>query len=111
MQIHDMATPSGDATFYNEKFLITLEDHLTYLRKLPTNRIYTVNNQISDKYRGDFFGLLDFLEIPKKYHHIFMLVNGYLTSSDYKQDHVTLLLPDTTEVDLIKAVFDARRNT
>lgn len=109
MRIHDIATAAGDSGYYDQGFLNTINDHLTYLKKLPRNRVHTLTYQIADKYNGDFFGLLDHLQIPKKYHYSIMLINDLLSSSDYGMDKITLIIPDTSEIELIKSIYDTRQ--
>lgn len=104
MQIHGLMTKEGDSSFYEQGFLNTLNDHYGYLRSL--SRSTTVTNQTADKYHGDFFGLLDYLGLPKKYHTAALLINGLLASSDYRNSTVTVWLPDTDELDLIKSVYE-----
>lgn len=108
MRIHSLETPSGGTTYYDSAFLNLLEDHLDYLKKLPSNRFYTTTYQLADKYQGDFYGLLDHLQLPKKYHYIVMRVNSLLTSSDYTADQITIIIPDVSEIDLLKAVYDTK---
>ena len=109
MQIHNLATSAGDNSYYDEGFLNTVGDHLSYLKKLPKNRYHTLTYQVADKYHGDFYGLLDSLQIPKKFHYAVMLLNGLLSSSDYDMEQITILIPDTTELELIKSIYDTRR--
>lgn len=111
MQINNIMTSNGDDSYYQEDFLISIEAHLSYLKSLPTNQIKTINQHIADKYTGDFFGLLDYLGVAKQYHHVTMLVNNLLSSSDYKYDKMNILLLDTREFDLIKAVYNTKVDT
>lgn len=111
MQINNLMASSGDSSYYDPDYLVTLEAHLSYLKKLPTNRSLAINHQLAYKYDGDLFGLLDELQVPKKYHYVTMLINGLLSSSDYRESIEMLLLPDNTEVDMIKSVHFARMST
>ncbi len=108
MKIHGLMAPISDKTFYEEGFMIALEAQLSYLKSLPTNRAYTVTPHIANKHKGDFYGLLDHLDIPKKYHYLILLINNLLSSSDYSDSQLTIILPDVGEIDLIKAVYNTR---
>lgn len=82
-----------------------IESHLTYLRGLTTNYVVTATDQQAFKYEGDFFGLLNELGIEKKYHHIVMRVNSYLSSADYKGDVKDIIIPSLDEVTLLKTTY------
>lgn len=110
MKIHELMTSEGDPTYFEEGFMQVIETHLTYLKGLSTNRPYTFSAQVADKYHGDFYGLLDYFQIPKKYHHVTMLINGLMSSSDYGYEKTSIILPDYNELELLKAVYSTGGN-
>lgn len=97
--------PNDELTYSDPGFLVMIESHLTYLRGLSSNYVMTATNQQGFKYEGDFFGLLNELGIEKKYHHIVMRVNGYLSSADYKGDVLDIVIPSLDEVTLLKTTY------
>jgi hypothetical protein len=91
---------------YNDPdFLVALESHLTYLRSSPSLRVVTVSIHQNHKYEGDLYGLLDDLNVEKKYHYIVMRVNGMVSSADYDGTRENLFIPDFTEVNLLKNIL------
>lgn len=104
MKINDLV-PTIEYTYSDPNFLIIIESHLTHLRSSEGVRLLTVKEQQGYKYEGDFFGLLDDLQVDKKYHHIVMRINDLQSSADYKGDLTHVLIPSFNEVDTLKNVF------
>lgn len=109
MQIHNLQPPI-DQVFFDHDFLVLLESHLTYLRTQGNIRLATVSKHQNYKYEGDLFGLLDDLDVLKKFHHITARVNGYESSSDFKGDVEYLVIPDYAEVDMLKTVYQTKNS-
>jgi len=96
-------------TFYFEKdFLNVLESHLTHLRS-GNIQVKTIENHLLDKYQGDFYGLLDELNIPKQHHYVVMRVNGFDNSDNYRSTMTAIIIPDLTEVESIKDVYKTKK--
>lgn len=91
---------------YNDpNFIIAIESHLTFFRSSPSLRVKAVSVHQNSKYEGDFYGLLDDLSVDKKYHYTVMRVNGLVSSADYPGDKESIFIPNFSEIDQLKNVF------
>ncbi len=98
--------PTIEYTYINPKFLLLIESHVQHLKTSAGSRLLDVTSQQSVKYQGDFFGLLDDLQVDKKYHHIVMRVNNLHSSADYTSDMKMVIVPPLAEIELLKNTFD-----
>jgi hypothetical protein len=99
MRIHNLATePMTDTC--SDKYLLSVELHRAHISSLQ-GTVLTVDPMLNTKCKGDFFALLNELDVEKKYHFIVMEHNGYRHPSDYKTDIITVNVPDTSELDTI----------
>ena len=90
-----------------EDFYILMESHIPMLRKHPNTREYEVNGQQAEKYKGDFHGLLQSLDIVKKYHYIITRVNHFNASTDYDGFQTRFVVPDTQTMDMIFSIYNS----
>lgn len=109
MQIHSLQS-SVDQVYYDRDFMNNLEAHLTYLRTKGEIRIAPVSDHLGYKHEGDLFGLLDSLNILKKFHYIVMRVNGYEHTADFKGDIDYLVIPDLNEVEMLRSVWQTKNS-
>ena len=86
-------------TIYNPKVIQKLEDFRTILITDKTTRLEIVSNQVANKYKGDFYGLLLDLRVPLDYHWTTMRLNGYTTPEDYQGTELMIYIPSTTIID------------
>lgn len=108
MRIDDLMTYPGEDIFYDPDFRVVLDSCMTYIRNLPTTKLYILDPQQVYKHEGDLYGLLDEMHIPKQYHYSVMRINGYTSTYDLMADTTTLILPDFTEIDLIASTYKTR---
>lgn len=97
-----------DEVYFDPGFLVLIESHLTQLRKNPNVGYAGINEHQNYKYEGDLYGLLDDLNIEKKFHFIVARLNHYEHSGDFKGDASTLMLPDFNEIELLKSVYQTK---
>lgn len=97
--------PDIEAAYYDPAFLLLIESHLTYLRGATGLNLLEVTEMQGYKYEGDFFGLLDDLNVDKKYHHIVMRVNDMVSGADYKGNLPSIVLPSLSAIDSLKNIF------
>lgn len=107
MQIFNIL-PTIDKIQNDSNYLQMLESHLTYFKALPSNTYITVTSQQNYKYEGDFYGLLNDVNVDKNFHYIVMRLNGIENSCDYKGDINEILVPDLTEVRLINNIYQTK---
>lgn len=109
MQINKLM-PSVEEVYMQHDFLVLIESHLTYLRTSANVSLISISEHQNYKYEGDLFGLLDDLNIDKKFHLIIARVNNIANSGDFKGDIQHLLIPDLSEVELLKSIFQTKNN-
>lgn len=97
-----------DNVYFEPDFLVMMESHLTELRQSDQIGYVAVNEHQNYKYEGDLYGLLDELNIEKKFHFIVARINQYDHSGDFKGDVATLILPDFNYIELLKSVYQTR---
>lgn len=108
MYIHQLALDAGEDIYHDPDFQIMIESYFTYLRGLTSTVSQSVEPAIGHKYEGDFYGLLSYLKVPKKYHNIILRFNGLHCTGDYMRDRLSIAVPSLNEIDLIKAVYETR---
>ena len=89
-----------DDVYYSSKFINTLESSLQDIR-INKTEILSFESRLSFVYRGDFYGLLNEIGIPKKYHYTILRINGYLNSRDFTQDIDRILVPVYSEIEIL----------
>lgn len=92
-------------TYYDPKFRRVLEDHLTSLASSSSNKIYTPAPGVCWKHRGDFYGLLEELNIPKELHYITMRMSGLRNHQLFTGEDITLIIPSLTEVERLLRIY------
>lgn len=108
MKIANLLEPKEnlEEVYFDTDFIKHIESFMTKLRASPNIKIRNeFTPVISYKYEGDYFGLLDYLNIEKKYHYIVLRFNGYTSSSDFKGNDLYVLVPDLNEIENIKNIY------
>ena len=107
MQIHNL-TPDIETVYHDPDFNILLESHLTYFRS-NNIKIVQVSEHQNYKFEGDFYGVLDDLNIPKKYHFFITRINGFSSSNDFKGNMQYIIIPDINEIEMLKNIFKSKK--
>lgn len=102
---------SSSYPFYDENFRLMLDPHMHWLKTagnvqpavpVPTSHMGT--------FIGDFYAILQKLDIPAKYHRIILLMNGYTNPIQYDGTKETILIPDTDIMDEILMVYNTGKS-
>lgn len=102
--INDVALDIPEYPFGDEYFeTVVLNSYIDNL--LSTATVTNLSNLDTYKYYGDFYGILNELNIPLKYHPIIMRMNGITDTGLYNPNITSILIPDFTAVDSIGAVY------
>lgn len=109
MKIDSLMSSAGSDVYYTPAFRVVLESHLTYLMRLPSTKLVTIDPGALYKYEGDLFGLLDSMRIPKQYHWVVMMLNKINSNTDVNIKLTNLLIPNWSEIDKIKEIFLNRK--
>lgn len=105
MDINNLATDTGDEGYYSEGFRNTISTMIPYLRNNFNYMTFIPNNLELVKYNGDLIGYLDYKGIAKKYHFATLLFNNMKSFSDFNTNTVSVLIPDTNEIDVLFEIY------
>lgn len=104
MKINAISTVQEQSTDFEEDYRIWIESFGPYLRAKPT--IKTIPPAIAYKFQGDFYGLMDYLSVPKEYHYILMRYNGFLHAGDYDGLNIEVKIPDMKMISKLKSLYN-----
>ena len=102
MKIHNLQIETGSNIFYNQKFRVVLEDHMTYLRTHEKTRVIDIEPVYAYKYSGDLSSLLTHYGYPVEMHWIIMRANNFNSFHEKTDDVRTLVIPSSDIVERIR---------
>ena len=105
MQIHSLSK-TMNSVYSKEEFLAFLEQHLSYIKDQGLT-VVTITNTNAYKHVGNFYGILNELNIPMHYHYVCMRVNGLANSSLYDGVETNIKLPSFPLLDQLKNQYVA----
>lgn len=112
MQILTILNKPTSSVFYEQGFRILLEDHISYLKDLSSTRKIDISNHNAYKYQGDLDGLLTEMNIRPELHFIIMRLNGFTSPQEYSPEKsMTLLIPDSKEIERIRSTYKTKNLT
>jgi len=101
------AIPDGGSIYYQQAWRDNVEFHLPYLLADAGTSSFTVTPSDTVKYTFDFFGLLQAYGRPVNLHYIIMRMNGLKSPTDYDGSFSTIVMPSSTTVQRLVAVYQA----
>jgi len=102
--INDIALDIPQYPFGDQYFeTVVLNSYMDIL--INTSTVTTLTNLDTYKYYGDFYGILNELNIPLKYHPIIMRMNNISDTGLYNPSITSILIPNFSTVDSIGAVY------
>ena len=105
MPIHQLASPSGAALYYDANFRTTLESHLDYLKNHPETRLIQLDPHDAYKYEFDLCGLLSKLGLPQQYHWVVMRVNEMVSPQQLTEETTRIKIPSINVIENIKLLY------
>ena len=105
MKINSQNAETGPAAFYSDDFRVTLHSHIPKLKSSTETTTLNVEPLEGYKYVGDFYGLLQYKNIPMHYHWLIMMMNGMISPCDYDGETLTFILPNFMEVERIYTTY------
>jgi hypothetical protein len=105
MDINKLSIEQGSDVHYSKGFMDVMEAHVDFLKNSTKSTKFIVDKDIAYIYQGDFFGYMNYRNVPQKYHWICMRVNGYFSSFEFKPDVDTLIIPNTQELEQIRISY------
>jgi hypothetical protein len=108
MQLNTLMTDPGENGFYDPTFLgAVVYTSRNYLLQ-QASFLVPIDPHLAQKYQGDFWGLLDELQVPKQYHPIITVLNGFTSPGDFTAEMLQLQIPDTAELDRMQKTYSTR---
>lgn len=95
--------------YYREDFMAFLEQHLGYIEQQGVTLV-TITETNAYKHEGNFYGILDELNIPNDFHYITMRINGFRNSNHYDGNDVNLKIPNFSIVEQLKNQYLTLKN-
>ncbi len=96
----DIPYPYGDTYFVT----VVLRSYIDYL--LTTNaQSIDLNNLDTYKYFNDFYGILNEVGIPARYHAIILRMNGFSDTGLYDPSITSIIVPDFTIIDSLAVAY------
>ena len=105
MQISNLAIDAGPPIYYNADFRRVLEAHMDYLRKHPTTAVLTVEPDIVNRYKFDFYGLLAHYRVDPHLHWIVLRLNQFNSPTLYPVTITELMIPYLEVIDQIQQIY------
>lgn len=102
MKIDSLQFDEGASVFYNDGFRNVIEDHLTFLRTHPRTGARVVEPGRAYKYEADFYGLLQYFNVPAALHWTTLRMNGYTAPQQFTPDVTSILLPDPDVIEHLR---------
>ena len=107
MKVDSLLTTTSDNGYYDPGFIQTIYISKSFLLNNMAFNI-TLDPHSGYKNNGDLFGVLDDLNISKQYHLPILILNGYLSPSDFNYKTNSLIVPNLNAVDTIKRVYSTK---
>jgi hypothetical protein len=105
MLINDLASTSGPDVYYDQKFRVVLEDHMTFLRQHPQTTMQQIKFRDAFKFEGDLSGLLYELSIPIELHWLVMRMNYFTSPVQNDETLKSVLVPEKSVIERLRSVY------
>lgn len=99
-------TPTLNYETINYFTLINVLLYLDYYHKENKKSEQVIDQHTSYRYQGNFYGLLNELKIPAKYHIFILYFNGYTNPVQFDGNRTVIYLPNLTLIDNLLNTFE-----
>jgi hypothetical protein len=106
MQINSLEDKYGAGSFYTADYRVWHDSFKPHLNQAG-EKVLVVTAAIAYKYQGDFYGLLDHLNIPKHYHYYILVHNGYRHAGDYLGEDTEVRVPDLSKIEMLSSLYNS----
>lgn len=98
---------NGD--YDNEDFLTVIETLLPAIKESCIVR--EVTSAEAHRFEHRFYSLLNYLQIPSRYHYAVLRCNDLYSPLDYKQDRLKIIMPLTDVIDHLYSQYITSQKT
>jgi hypothetical protein len=99
----DVSTPE---VYYDPKFRLLIEQHLSSLINYRGNVYLTLTPMEAEVWQGNLYGYLFSQGVPIHQHWIIMRMNGMDSTLDFSNELETLILPDMEQINRLRELFN-----
>lgn len=92
---------TSNSIYFQEKFLAFLEQHLRYIKSYGLDTV-NISETNAYKHEGNFYGIMEELNIPNYLHYVCMRVNGLLNSNQYTGESTIIYIPKFELIEQLK---------
>lgn len=103
MSIDELAFDEGAPVYYDDGFRNVIEDHMSLLRARGDTKTKLVEPGRAYKYEADFYGLLQFLDVPTALHWTVLRMNGYTSPMQYRPEVLSILVPNPDVIEQMRS--------
>ena len=96
---------TGNALYYTDAWMNTMEQHMRYLREHPDTTVIDIDPHDALKYEGDLWSLLREQAIPLEYTWLIARMNDLASPSANDATLRHLLVPSMTIINELRAIF------
>lgn len=98
--------PNEAAIFYTAAFNHLIKTHVPYLRSHVDTNVISLDAVTLTKYSGDFYGLLNSLNIASKYHFSFLQVNCLDNPREFDESMTSIYVPKKEVIDRLSTYLN-----
>lgn len=96
----------GPEVYYTQGFRRVFEDHLSIVRRSPETTLVGVEPPgIVQHYKGDFYGLLVYMNVVPHMQWYFLRINGLSNPLDYDGIQTEIIIPDTKYIESLQRSY------
>lgn len=97
---------SAPAVYYDDRFKMMIEQHLTALIAHKGNTYLKVTPLDMEVWQGNLYGYLYSEQVPVFQHWLIMRMNGMDSTLDFDGDFTNLILPDIEQINRLRDLFN-----
>lgn len=100
MAIVDLLNPPGPSSWYDELWLVTVEDNLDELSRINAINAVTVPSIDHVHFKNNFYGYLqEKIGVERKYWYTVMRLNHMVSPMEFDDNYDVILIPDFKAVE------------
>lgn len=101
----------GEDVYYNEDFRRMIEQHRIYLQSADGIDTRVVPDGEAWRWRYDFYGLLNYMDVPEYLRWIYLRVNNMHNPGDFTGLLTTIAIPSFKVIQQLTAIFRNQYST
>lgn len=99
----------GDERYHDTGFVKLLQDHKQYIKDHEGTNVVPLEPAFSYKWKGDFFGMLNELNVRPQYYRVHLLVNDLASPSDWDGETDIVVNVSSNLIDSLLTTYASRK--